>query len=129
MGNQKKFVKIGKELIRKLGALDKEQGEKLLARLNYKLHLERDRILNEAFGKKLMTKGEYENNYKDMFYDEFGFDGFLQYVDGVMNANADYFITINKNLINKRKEMENKFKLRILTPEELEKMLGKNNNL
>ena len=97
----------------------KEEQELLMQRFRQALHKQKARILNEAFEKKLFTQEEYEKNYKDMFYDEFGYDGFLQYIDGVMNANADYFVTENKNLIKRREEIESKFKLKIITSEEL----------
>ena len=109
----------------KLASMSKEEAEKFLERLRYKFHLQQDRILKEAFSKKILTKEEYEGNYKDMFYDEFGFDSFLQYIDGVMNANADYFVTLNKNLIKRKEELERKFKLKIITLEELEKISQK----
>ena len=102
--------------------MPKEEGERFLERLRFKMRAHQNRILKEAFNKKIITEEEYENNYKDMFYDEFGFDGFLQYLDGVMNAKADYFVTLNKNLIKRRDELERKFKLKIISPEELEKI-------
>lgn len=122
MRKHKKFGIIKKEWIAKLASMPKEEGERFLERLRFKLHAQQNRILKEAFNKKIITEEEYENNYKDMFYDEFGFDGFLQYIDGVMNANADYFVTLNKNLIKRRDELERKFKLKIISPEELEKI-------
>ena len=111
-------------------SLPRDEAEMLLQRLSYKLHTEQEKILSEAFNKKIIIKEDYENSYKDMFYDEFGFDGFLQFIDSVMNAKADYFVTLNKNLIKRRDELERKFKLKIITPEELEKIAkNKNNNL
>ena len=119
-----KFGIIKKEWIANLANLSKEEGEKLLERLRFKLHFQQNRILEEAFSKSILTKEEYEKNYKDMFYDEFGFDGFLQYIDGVINAKADYFVTLNKNLIKRREELEGEFKLKIITPDELEKLVS-----
>lgn len=124
-----KFGVIKKEWIANLVNIPKEEGEKLLERFKLKLHSQKNRILKEAFSRRILTKEDYESYYKDMFYDEFGFDGFLQYLDGVMNANADYFVTLNKNLIKRRDELERKFKLKVITPEELEKISqNKNNN-
>ncbi len=120
-----KYGIIPKKIIRKLISLPRGEAEILLQRLRYKLHTEREKILGEAFNKKIITKEGYENSYKDMFYDEFGFDGFLQYIDGVMNAKADYFVTLNKNLIKRRDELESKFKLKIIAPEELEEIAKK----
>ena len=130
MRNNKKFRVIKKEWIAKLASLPKEEGEALLERLRFALHKQQSRILNEAYSKKVIEKEEYEKNYKDLFYDEFGFDGFLQYLDGVMNADADYFVTFNKNLIKNKEELERKFGLKIITPEELAGIQhNQNNNL
>lgn len=97
----------------------KEEQERLMQRFRFVLHEQKTRILSEAFEKNLFTQREYEEDYKDKFYDEFGYDGFLQYIDGVMNADADYFVTENKNLIKRREEIQPKFKLKIITSEEL----------
>ena len=97
----------------------KEEQELLMQRFRLALHKQKAGILSEAFDKNLFTKQEYEEDYKDRFYDEFGYDGFLQYIDGVMNADADYFVTENKNLIKRRGEIQSKFKLKIITSEEL----------
>ena len=129
MAKPKRFVRIKKELIEKLANISKEEGEKLLERLRYRLHQQKNKILKQAIEEKLITKEEYEKNYKDMFYDEFGFDSFLQYIDGVMNSKGDYFVSLNKNLLKRRSELEKRFKLKIISMEELEKITIKNNNL
>ena len=121
----RRFVKIEKELIEKMARMPKEVGERLLERLRYRLHEEKNKILEQAFNDKLITKEEYEKSYKDMFYDEFGFDGFSQYIDAVANSKGDCFVTLNKNLIKRRDELEKKFKLKIISTEELEKMVDK----
>lgn len=118
----KKFGVIKKEWIAKLVDIPKEEGEKFLERIRYKLHEQQKRILEEAYKKKLFSKEDYEASFKDMFYDEFGFDGFLQYIDSVMNADADYFVTINQNLLKKKGELEARFKLKVITPDDLEKI-------
>ena len=122
MQKQRRFGVVKKELIEKLSNLSKEEGERLLERFRYRLHEQKARVLEQAFGKKLISKEEYEKKYRDMFYDELGFDGFLQYLDAVMNAKGDYFVTLNGNLIKRREKLEKKFKLKIITPEELEKI-------
>ncbi len=119
MNKNKKFGIIKKEWIMNLINAPKEEQELLMQRFRLALHKQKARILSEAFEKNLFTQQEYEENYKDRFYDEFGYDGFLQYIDGVMNANADYFVTENKNLIKRREEIESKFKFKIITSEEL----------
>ena len=126
MVNERKFGIVKKEWIEELAKLPREESERLLERFRYRLHEQKNKILEQAFNKKIITKEEYESNYKDMFYDDFGFDGFLQYLDAVMNAKSDYFVTLNKNLVKRRKELENKFKLRIINTEELEKIADKN---
>ena len=125
MVNERKFGIVKKEWIEELAKLPREESERLLERFRYRLHEQKNKILEQAFSKKIITKEEYESNYKDMFYDDFGFDGFLQYLDAVMNAKSDYFVTLNKNLVKRRKELENKFKLRIINTEELEKIADK----
>ena len=120
--SSKKFGVIKKEWIAKLADMSKEEGEKFLEIIRRKLHEHQKKVLVEAYTKNLFSKEDYESNFKDMFYDEFGFDGFLQYIDSVMNANADYYITLNQNLLKKKGELEAKFKLKIIKPEELELM-------
>ena len=119
MSKNKKFGIIKKEWLISLMNAPKEEQELLMQRFRLALHKQKARILGESFEKKLFTQEEYEKNYKDRFYDEFGYDGFLQYIDGAMNADADYFVTENKNLIKRREEIQSKFKLKIITSEEL----------
>ena len=118
--DNKKFGEVKKEWILNLANAPKEKQELILQRFRYVLHRQKARILSEAIQKGLFTLEEYEKDYKDQYYDEFGFDGFLQYIDGVMNADADYFVTENKNLIKRREDIESKFKLKIITVSELE---------
>ena len=125
MQKQRRFGVVKKELIEKLSNLSKEEGERLLERFRYRLHEQKARVLEQAFGKKLISKEEYEKKYSDMFYDELGFDGFLQYLDAVMNAKGDYFVTLNDNLIKKREELEGRVKLKIINTKELEKIADK----
>ncbi|MBS3097057.1 hypothetical protein J4480_06500 [Candidatus Woesearchaeota archaeon] len=125
MAKPKRFVKIEKELVDKLAGMPKEEGERLLERLRYRLHEEKNKILKQAFEEKLITREEYEKSYKDMFYDEFGFDGFIQYIDAVMGSKGDCFVTLNQNLLKRRNELEKKFKLKITSIEELEKIADK----
>lgn len=125
MADERRFVIVKKEWIEDLSRLLKDDGEKLLERFRYRLHEQKNKILEQAFSKKIITNEEYQNNYKDRFYDEFGFDGFLQYLDAAMNAKSDYFVTLNKNLIKRRKEVEDKFKLRIISVDELKRIADK----
>jgi len=119
MNKSKKFGIIKKEWLINLMNAPKEKQELLMQKFRFLLDTQKTRILNEAFEKNLFTHQEYAINYKDQFYDEFGYDGFLQYIDGLMNADADYFVTENKNLIKRRQEIESRFKLKIITSSEL----------
>ena len=130
MRDNNKFGVLNKEWIAKLASLSKEDGDALLERFRFRLHQQQSRILSQASRKKIISKEGYEKKYKHMFYEEFGFDVFLQYLDGVMNADADYFVTFNKNLIKNKEELERKFGLKIITPEELAGIQhNQNNNL
>lgn len=54
-----------------------------------------------------------------MFYDDYGSDSFIQYINAAMNAKIDYFVTNNERMLNKREELEKKFGLKIASPKEL----------
>ena len=119
MEEHKKFSIIEPELIKKLMSLSKEEGMKLISQINYKLHLQKESILNQAFKENRMTKEEYEKEYKEMFYDDFGNDSFTQYLNAAMNTKIDYFITENERMLNKRKALEKRFGLRIASPKDV----------
>ena len=115
----KHFVEIEPKLIRKLLNLPKPIGIKILERINYKLNLQKENVLKQAFEENLFTEGEYNKNYKDMFYDEYGSDSFVQYINAVMNAEIDFFVTENERMLKRKEELEKRFGLGIASPEEI----------
>ena len=118
----KNFVEIEPKLIKKLLNLPKPIGMKILDRINYKLHLQKGNILKQAFEENLFTEKEYNENYKDMFYDDYGSDSFMQYINAVMNAKIDFFITENERMLKKKEELKGRFGLEIASPEDIIKM-------
>ncbi len=119
----KNFVEIEPKLIRKLLNLPKPIGIKILERINYKLHLQKENVLKQAFEENLFTEEEYNKNHKDMFYDEYGSDSFIQYINAVMNAKIDFFVTENERMLKRREELKKRFGLRIASPEQILKKL------
>ena len=119
----KNFVVITPKLIKKLLSLPKPIGMKILERINYKMHLQKENILNQAFNENLFTEEEYNKKYKDMFYDEFGSDSFIQYINAVMNAKIDFFLTENERMLKMKEELKKIFGLEIASPEEILKKL------
>lgn len=115
----RKFSVIKPNMLKKLLSLPKPAGIALMERVNYKLHLSRDKVLQQAFEQGLFTQEEYEEKYKDMFYGDYGADSFTQYVNAAMNAKVDYFVTDNERMLKRREELEAKFKLKIASPEEI----------
>ena len=119
----KNFVVIEPELIKKLLSLPKPIGMKILERINYKMHLQKENILKQAFEENFFTEREYNEKYKDMFYDEFGSDSFIQYINAVMNAEIDFFVTENERMLKRKEELKKKFGLEIASPKEILKGL------
>lgn len=120
----KNFVEIDPKIIKKLLDLPKQAGIKIMERVNYKLHLQKENILNQAFEENLFTEKEYNEKYRDMFYDDYGSDSFIQYINAVMNAKIDYFVTENERMLKKKEELNKKFGLRIASPEDVLKKLN-----
>ena len=118
-GEHKNFVQIEPKLIKKLLNLPKPIGMKILERINYKLHLQKESILKQAFEENLFTEEEYDKKYKDMFYDEFGSDSFTQYINAVMNAKIDSFVTENERMLKRKEELKKRFGLEIASPEDI----------
>ena len=124
--NYKKFGRISPEMLKKLMSLPKEEGIKLMERVNYKFYLEKENILKQAFDENLLTQEEYEEKYKDRFYDDYGSDSFIQYINAVMNAKVDCFMTENERMLARKEEFKTKFGLRIAGPDEILEEDGKN---
>ena len=89
------------------------------------LKKEREKILRLAFSKKLLTKEEYEKEYKSRYIDCYGCDSFLCYLSYVVlvNDKEGIFITLNDKIIKDRKKIEKRFGIRILSVEEAEKII------
>ena len=119
----KHFVEIEPKLIKKLLNLPKPIGMKILERVNYKIHLQKESILKQAFEENLFTEEEYNENYKDMFYDDYGSDSFMQHINAVMNAKIDLFVTENERMSKRREELKKRFGLEIASPEDILKKL------
>lgn len=119
----KNFVKIEPKLIKKLLNLPKPIGMKILQRINYKMHLQKENVLRQAFEENLFAEQEYNEKYKDMFYDEFGSDSFMQYINAVMNAETDYFVTENQRMLKRKEELKKRFGLEITNSEDILKRL------
>ena len=54
---------------------------------------------------------------KDKYIDQYGIDS-LPNLKSAKIAGCEAFITINQGMLKDRKELERKFKIKILTPEE-----------
>ena len=117
--NHKNFVKISPKLIKKLLDLPKPVALKLIEKVNYKMHLQKESILKQAFEENMFTEQEYNEKYKDMFYDDYGSDSFMQYINAVMNAKIDFFITENERMLKKKEELKKRFGLEIASPEDI----------
>ena len=119
----KNFVVIAPKLIKKLLNLPKPIGMKIMERINYKIYLQKENILKQAFEENLFTEKEYNEKYKDMFYDEFGSDSFIQYINAVMNAEIDFFVTENERMLKRKEELKKRFGLEIASPEDILKKM------
>ena len=119
----KNFVEIEPKLIKKLMNLPKSVGMKILERINYKINLQKDNVLKQAFEQNLFTEEEYNEKYKDMFYDEYGSDSFIQYINAAMNTKIDFFVTENERMLKRKEELKKRFGLEIASPEEILKKL------
>ena len=119
----KNFVVIEPKLIKNLLNLPKPVGMKILERINYKMRLQKENVLKQALEENLFTEKEYNEKYKDMFYDEYGSDSFIQYINAVMNAEIDFFVTENERMLKKKEDLQKKFGLEIASPEQILKKL------
>ena len=88
----KRFSIMSKDMLKGMLSLPKPVGRRIFERINYKLHLAKGDILKQAFEEKLFTEEEYNEKYKDMFYDDYGSDSFMQYINAVMNSEVDCFL-------------------------------------
>ena len=119
----KNFVEIKPELIKKFLDLPKPIALKLIEKVNYKMHLQKERILKQAFEENIFAEEEYNERFKDMFYADYGSDSFIQYINTVMNAKIDFFITENERMLEKKEELKERFGLEIASPQDILKKL------
>jgi len=88
------------------------------------LKFDEQKILDEAIMRGLITENEYYREYHRRYVCAHGNDSFIQLLDcAIKNAISseliDIFITLNKNLLNDRKKLEKRFKIKIAIPGEL----------
>ena len=83
------------------------------------MNLQKESILKQAFQENIFTEEEYNEKYKDMFYDEYGSDSFMQYIKAVMNAKIDFFVTENERMLKREAELKKRFGLEITSPEDI----------
>ena len=121
--DHKNFVEINPKLIKKLLNLPKPIALKLIEKINYKTHLQKKSILKQAFEENIFAEEEYNERFKDMFYDDYGSDSFIQYINAVMNAKIDFFITENERMLKKKEEFKKRFGLEIASPQDILKKL------
>lgn len=114
-----RFSKVGPEMLKKMLSLPKSTGLEIMERVKYRLHEEKGAVLEQAYKEGLFMEKEYNEKYKDHFYDDYGCDSFIQYINAAMNAEIDRFVTVNERILRRRDELEEKFKLKIASPEEI----------
>lgn len=107
------------DMIRWLINLPKDKGIKLFEKVKKRAHLEKNNTLKIAFEKGILTKEEYEEKYKNMFYDDYGMDSFVQYIDAVLSRKVDCFVTHNERMLNKKEELKKRFGLRVTSSKEI----------
>jgi hypothetical protein len=80
------------------------------------------KVIQDALEKKLITEDELKK-YVGKYIDEFGFDSFINYLSYLIATptinNADCFLTLNQKMLIDKKELEARFKLRIVSPNQV----------
>lgn len=120
-----RMSRVSKELFRNPPQLTSDQADELIARVRAATEQMREPVLAQAFEQKILTSDEYESKYKSHFYDDYGCDSFIQYLNAVMNAKTEYFMTLNERLLKRRDELTSRFRLKIANPEEIAAMMEK----
>ncbi len=116
---------IPKDLFRNPPKLTPDQRDELLSRMRAASEKMREPVLKQAYEQGILTPDEYESKYRGHFFDDYGCDSFIQYLNGAMNAKAEYFTTLNERLIQRREELTGRFGLKIATMEEIAAMVEK----
>ena len=91
---------------------------KAIRELDKRIMVGRRIILQKALDLKILTKKEYEEEYKSKYIDHYGIDSFFNYLVACIHK-IDRFITICKPMIKDRDKLEKRFKVKIKTPEEI----------
>ncbi len=120
-----KMSAIPKDLFRNPPRLTSDQKDELISRMRNASEKMREPVLKQAYELGIITPEEYESKYKGHFYDDYGCDSFIQYLNGAMNAKAEYFTTLNDRLLKRRDELADKFGLKIVTMEEIAALMEK----
>jgi len=99
--------------------------EKVLQEIIIKMCKESQKeILKCAIKEGLISKKEYEKKYKGRYFvKEYNACSFIEYLGAILTGEADYFVTENKNMLKDREKLAKKFGLRIISPEEADKMM------
>jgi len=90
--------------------------------INKLLEKEYEKVVSRAVKLKIIKREEWDNRFKN-YRDEFG-HSFVHYLECIMSK-INFFLTINPIMLKNKKELEERFGVRILSPEEAIKEIGK----
>lgn len=80
-----------------------------------------EEVVSEAIKLKLIKRKEWNNRFKN-YRDKFG-HSFVHYLECIMNK-IDIFLTLNPIMLRNRDELQERFGVRILSPEEAIEEIG-----
>ena len=81
-----------------------------------------EEVVSRAIKLKIIKREEWDNQFKN-YRDEFG-HSFVHYLECIMSK-IDIFLTLNPIMLKNKKELEERFGVRILSPEEAIKEIEK----
>ncbi len=81
-----------------------------------------EEVVSRAVKLKIIKREEWDNRFKN-YRDEYG-HSFVHYLECIMSK-IDIFLTINPIMLKNKKELEERFGVRILSPEEAIKEIDK----
>ena len=90
--------------------------------INKLLEKEYEKVVSRAVELKIIKREEWDNRFKN-YRDEFG-HSFVHYLECIMSK-INFFLTINPIMLKNKMELEERFGVRILSPEEAIKEIGK----